>query len=122
APRSVGGAVKGEREGQGTGGGSDDHEQQHRLSEPAPQVVGGKPPDKNEGTHTSSALSPPTGERQVRRHWPSRCPRRRRRPASGSTDPPSRRPAEQLTRGRPVKAAKQMQEDRLPAAAGTHHG
>jgi hypothetical protein len=29
---------------------------------------------------------------------------------------------EQLTRGRPVKAAKQMQEGRLPAAAGTHHG
>jgi hypothetical protein len=31
-------------------------------------------------------------------------------------------PEEQLTRGRPVKAAKQMQEGRLPAAAGTHHG
>ena len=29
---------------------------------------------------------------------------------------------EQLTRGRPVKAAKQMEEGRLPAAAGTHHG
>jgi hypothetical protein len=29
---------------------------------------------------------------------------------------------EQLTRGWPVKAAKQVEEGRLPAAAGTHHG